>query len=281
MNEAKMTIAIALLSAACTAANAAVCPVKVGEATHYVEPKRVYDELKALNLRKSEYETAKEFEARVKEAMSQEAVTASYLLRGSYFPEDLTYVAEREEFIIKEGAWGGPFPWGNVFGGWGIYDGERLLKNPWRIKELDNLDPVQGVWLVDVERLIGTTAGVAKIERHAYAVFDEEIPLVPGSFMEPSRESWKCELKSGELDRCSVRLSAEREKARSLKENLSVGIVAKPKPPLAATGTKRWKPTAGDPRDITVHYRVIVADILCAVLSGQDGKIVKTVEATP
>ena len=65
--------------------------------------------------------------------------------------------------------------------------------------------------------------------------------------MDPSRESWKCELKSGQLDTCSVRLSVEREKARSLKEGLSVGIVARPKRPLAATGTMRWTPKMQNP----------------------------------
>ena len=99
--------------------------------------------------------------------------------------------------------------------------------------------------------------------------------------MDPNRESWKCELNSGQFDTCSVRLSVEREKARSLKEGLSVGIVARPKPPLAATGTRRWMPKMQNPRDITAHYRVIVADILCAVLSGPDGRIVKTIEANP
>ena len=111
---------------------------------------------------------------------------------------------------------------------------------------------------------------MAQIERNVYAVFDH-----------PGRDSWKCELKSGELDTCSVRLGVKREKARSLKDGLSVGIVAKPKPPFAATGTRTWTPTMQNPRDITAHYKVIVADIPCAVLSGPDGRIVKTIEANP
>ena len=36
-----------------------------------------------------------------------------------------------------------------------------------------------------------------------------------------------------------------------------------------------------NPSDITAHYRVIVADIVCAVLSGPDGRMVKTIEASP
>ena len=272
-------------------ANAAVCPFQIGEIAQYVEPKRVYDDLKALDLRKSEYETTKEFEARGREAMNHEMVTTPHLLRATYFPDNLTYVAEREEFIIKQYAWANlRADWDCVFGGWGIYDGKQLAKNPWGIEEISGFAPVQGVGLISDERVMGTytasnamgaTAEVTEIERNVYAVFDEKIPPVHGSSMDPSRESWKCELKSGQFDTCSVRLSVEREKARSLKEGLSVGIVARPKPPLAATGTMRWTPKMQNPRDITAHYRVIVADILCAVLSGPDGRIVKTIEANP
>lgn len=214
--------------------------------------------------------------------MNHETVTTPHLLRATYFPDNLTYVAEREEFIIKQYAWANlGVGWDNVFGGRGIYDGKQLAKNPWGIGEISGFAPVQGVGLISDERVMGAytasnamgaTAEVTEIERNVYAVFDEKVPR---------RESWKCELKSGQFGTCSVRLSVEREKARSLKEGLSVGIVARPKPPFAATGTRRWTPTIQRPRDITAHYRVIVADILCAVLSGPDGRIGKTIEANP
>ena len=291
MNKTTMSIAVAFFVAASYAANAAVCPVKIGDIAQYIEPKKVYDDLRAFDLRKSEYETAKEFEARVKEAMNHETATRAYLLGATYFPDNVTYVAEREEFIIEQYAWANiGVGWDDVFGGWGIYDGERLAKNPWGIEEIGIYDAVQGVGLISDERAIGTytasnamgaTANVSEIERTVYGVFDEKIPPAHGSAFEPSRESWKCELRSGQLDTCSVRLSVGREKARRLKEGLSVGIVARPKPPLAVTGTSRWSPTMQNPRDTTAHYRVIVADILCAVLSGPDGRIVKTIEANP
>ena len=291
MKKITMAIAMTLLIAASNAANAAMCPVRVGEMAQYFEPKKVYDDLKALDLRKSEYETAEEFEARVKDAMNHETVTTPHLLRATYYPDNLTYVAEREEFIIKQYAWANlTVGWNEVFGGWGVYDGKQLSTNPWGMEEISSFDPVQGVGLISEERVTGTytasnsmgvNAEVTEIERNVYGVFDEKIPTRPGSSIDPSRESWKCELWSGELDTCSVRLSVGRDKARSLKEGLSVGIVAKPKSPLAAIGTRRWTPTIQNPRDTTVHYKVIVANILCAVLSGPDGRIVKTIEANP
>ena len=108
-----------LLVAASDGGYAAVCPFQIGEMAQYVEPKKVYDDLKTLDLRKSEYETTKEFEARVREAMNHETVATSYLLRATYYPDNLTYVAEREEFIIKEYAWDNlGVGWDYVFGGW-------------------------------------------------------------------------------------------------------------------------------------------------------------------
>lgn len=284
-------MALALIISANDAANAAACPYQTGEDAQYVEPQKVYDELKALDLRKSEYETSKEFEVRVREAMSHEAVTTPHLLRATYFPDNLSYVAEREEFIIKRYAWANiRADWSYVFGGYGIYEGEQLAKNPWGVGEIGAFAPVQGTGLITDEKVTGTyvasnamgaTVEVTEIQRNVYAVFDEEIPPAHGSSMDPSRESWKCELKSGQHDTCSVRLSVERERAQSLKEGLNVGIVARPKRPLAATGTRRLTPTLQRPSDITVHYNVIVADILCAVLSGPDGRIVKTIDANP
>ena len=278
MIKTMISIAMASLIAASGVAVAAVCPVRVGELAQYVEPKQIYDDLKALDLTKSEYETAKEFEARVRESLNHDTVATSHLLRATYFPDHLTYVAEREEFIVEKYAWANlGVGWDDVFGGWGVYDGKQLSKNPWGMEQVSSLTPVQGVGLLSEEEIVGTytasnamgaTVQVTEIERNVYAVFDR-----------PGRDSWKCELKSGQLDTCSVRLGVKRENARSLKDGLSVGILARPKPPFAATGTRTWKPTIQDPRDVTAHYNVIVADILCAVLTRPDGRIVKTIDA--
>ena len=228
MNKATRSIALTLLMTSGGAANADVCPVKVGEIAQFVEPRKVYDTLKALDLRKSEYETRQEFEARVSKAMNHDVVATTHLLRGTYFPDNVTYVAEREEFVVEEYAWDNlGVGWEDVFGGWGTYDGKQLSKNPWGVEEIGMLTPVQGVGLLSEERVTGTymasnamgaTVEVTEIERSVYAVFDET-----------SKEEWRCELKSGKLNACSVRLGVPRERARSVKEGLSVGIVARPK----------------------------------------------------
>ena len=278
-----MTLVMALLY---TASSAGECPVDVGEIAQYVGPKSIYDELRAFNLVKSEYETAQEFAVRMEHAMNQEVVTFPHLLKATYFPDgtgdNLTYMAERGEFIVKQWAWDNlGVNWNAVFGRYGTYDGETLDENPWGI-QISRFAAVRGVGLQADQRVtgnyiasnaLGATAEVAEVERDVYAVFDE--PARDG------REEWVCELTSGDFDTCSVRLRVERENARNLEQGLSVGIVARPKPPFAATGTIREAPTVRNPIDSTHHYKVIVADILCAVLSGPDGRIVKTIEATP
>ena len=89
MNKTTGIVVSALLIAASNPATAAVCPLQIGDVAQYVEPQEVYDELKALDLQKSEYETTEEFQARVRAAMVHEMVAAPHLLRGTYFPDNL------------------------------------------------------------------------------------------------------------------------------------------------------------------------------------------------
>ena len=163
MNKTMISIAMTSLIAASGTAMATVCPVQVGEMAQYVEPKQIYDELKALDLTKSEYETAKEFEARVRESLNHETVATSHLLRATYFPDNLTYVAEREEFIIKKYAWANlGVGWDDVFGGWGVYDGKQLSKNPWGIERGKQLLSSPGSWTPVGRKSNGNLHGVER-----------------------------------------------------------------------------------------------------------------------
>lgn len=66
-------------------------------------------------------------------------------------------MAEREEFIVKQYAWANVgIDWESVFGGWGVYDGKQLAKNPWGI-EISSFSIVQGVGLVSEERVVTTS----------------------------------------------------------------------------------------------------------------------------
>ena len=286
MLKSPITATIILLYTASSAAISAECPVSIGETALYVEPKNIYDELRAFDLVKSEYETGREFEARIEQATSQEVATIPHLLRATYFPggvgDNLSYNAEQEEFVIKQWAWDNlGVNWDSVFGPYGIYDGEMLDESPWGIR-IPRFALVRGVGLIEDQRVtgnytasnaLGATVQVTEVERDVYAVFEEHL--------REGREEWVCELARSESETCSVRVSVDRENAQNFENGMSVGIVAKPKFPLAVTGTVEEMPTIQYPINEKHHYKVIVADILCAVLSGPDGRIAKVIEATP
>jgi len=282
--EIVSNVLVILLLVVGISARAQDCPVEVGDTAQYVDTETIYNEFMSYNLLKSEYETISEYENRIEELMARHEVNRPRLFRATYSPEHITYIAEKGEFIVKTYAWDNlGFDWTEVFGGYGIYNGEQLNKNPWGIdvRSAGDLVYVHGMALTSNEAITGSymasnAAGlsfeVIEVERNEYAVFDE--------IMDPYREKkWNCELYSGEYNTCSATLSVPREQARALKEGLSVGIVATPKAPLAATGTKRETPTVVHRRDVTYNRRAIIADMHCAVLSGPDGKIVKTVNS--
>lgn len=276
------TILITLLFAASKSVYAQKCPVKVGDVAQYFDAEAVYNEFMSFNPAKSEYETALEYQNRIEGIITREELNTPHLLRVKSYPEFLTYMAEQSEFIIQRYAWDNTrAPWNDVFGTHGVYDGELLDKNPWGI-DVGIEDFVHGMGLFQVKRgeevymahnAADLSVEMIDVEWDVYSVFDK----IMDSYGD---EIWKCETYSGRYDDiCSVRLSMPRELAPAFKEGLNAGIMVTPKAPLAATGTNREMRTFGRVRNIITNYKVIIADIHCAVLSGPDGKIVKTIDS--
>ncbi len=246
---------------------AAECPA-TGDSVTFRDVQEVYASMTGsippANLTKDEFETTAQFEARLVEERQARAVAAApfsqaMLLEGIYDPRYVEYDADNEIFVMEHYAWDNhPVASYAVFGS----------GNPYGIGPLSSLDPVQAMGLT-TKRARSRRASKNVIERVNYGVFDSPLPK------NQSRElKWVHELRTGKDRTPVVRVPVPLQRAAKLKEQMRIGVVVRPKEPFTATDRIL---SEMDTTEINTATNLIVADILCAVITDQDGVVLKTV----
>ena len=125
------------------------------------------------------------------------------------------------------------------------------------------------------QNAFGATARVTKIQRERYSVYDQVLP---------SKKEWRTETMRTDsshgvsIQVPAVRLRANLENARALKMNMRVGVIIQPKAPYVATTERHWSATIDDPREVRAVTQIIIADLLCAVLTDENGRVVKMID---
>ncbi len=71
-------------------------------------------------------------------------------------------------------------------------------------------------------------------------------------------------------------LSMPPERARAFKKQLKIYVVVSPKAPYSATDKRLIPATFDDPSEVLVKTEWIVADVTCAILTGEGGKVIAT-----
>ena len=276
-------ILLAVLAVPAFAEQPAECPV-VGDAVTFRDVTEVYASMAASLAgshpwTKGEFETTAQFEARKAKAMAAADFHQPVLLEGKYDPGQVEYDADNQVFVMKTYAWDNMgVSWDKVFG----------FHNPYGIKPLSNIDPVQGLGLAQDEKIVrsyrasnpfgfGAEVTMHVIERTIYGVFDSLLPLKPGSGLDASRPKWNHELTTGEYDSPAIVVPVLLQRAAKLKNKMRVGVLVRPKEPFTATGEQHWSPKVYRPTEINETITLIMADILCAVITDQDGIVLKTV----
>ena len=123
----------------------------------------------------------------------------------------------------------------------------------------------------------GVEVTVRVLEGTVYGVFDKPLPLKPRSSHEASRAEWAHEITTGEYSSPAVVLPIPLQRAAELKERMRVGVMVRPKEPFTVTGGDHKQPDIEFKTERKTEINLIVADILCAVITNQNGVVLKTV----
>ena len=196
------------------------------------------------DITKGEFETTPQFEVRKAKAIAAANFPKTMLLEGTYNADFAKYDADNQHFVIRTGAWDGMYvSWNLVFN----------IGNPYGIGPLFSSDQAQGIGLVK-----------GGYRRPDYGVFDRKLPF-RWSSLEARRQEWAHEITTGYNN--AIVLPIPIQRAPELKDKIRVGVMARPKEPFTATNG--------------ISLNLIVADILCAVITDQDGVVLKTIATGP
>lgn len=244
------------------------CEISIGDKVIFRDPVEIYALMHDMQLTKDEFETTEAFENRVAEATS--AFSEPILLRGTYDREQTNYDADNSHIVMKRYAWDNlGFGWNDVFG----------YENDYGIKA--NLTDNHATTLQSNERVTGTFIGsnaygasmeVTQILRTSYGIFDRA--------NDSRKETWEGEVWVGKHASPAVLIPMSVDEARRVISKLQVGILAKPRKPFVAEGKRHWDAKVDNPKEVTAKYYVIVADMICAVITDDQGRVLKTVATT-
>ena len=194
-------------------------------------------------------------------------------MEGTYNPDHVVYSADAQEFTV------GVYAWDNLADGIDGVEGSlnrQVLPSRWDdmasigLKEMKYED---GEYVA--QNAFGATARVAKIRRERYSVYDQVLP---------SKKEWRTEttrtasFHGVSMEVSAVRLPANLENARALKTSMRVGVIIQPKAPYVATTKRYWRVTIDDQREVREITQIVIADLLCAVLTDENGRVVKVID---
>ena len=251
------------------------CDISVGETVSFLDPVEVYSSMQAARLVKDEFETTATFEKRLADAAF--SFSAPILLRGTYSRKSANYDADNSRIVMSQGAWGRVgLIWEDVFAPGNKY-GIEAAAGPYN----------HAVGLQSTERAIRTYMGsnaygasleVTEVLRTSYGVFDRKYNDHRGVRRQSFFRTWKGETTVGEHKVPGVLIPMPVDEARRSLSNLRVGILVKPRKPFIAEGVSYVEAKISFPKEITWQQHVIIADIICAVISNDDGGVLKTVD---
>lgn len=217
---------------------------------------------------KSEYETTAQFEARRDAALG--GGTGPLVIEKAPERADLfQYDADAQTLLVS------PYVFSNShFPAWQAFYAAGL-SSAFNVSTLDNIDVV----MADSDRVTGSyratngfgaTTTVVSVTRSMKVIFERGSQLgrvrerlFPGSITDDYKVN------------PVGRLRMAPDEARLLKPNLRIAFVAAPRPPYLVKGsTKYGKTTIQNPRDVTLDFTILTADIQCGLLMDGGGRVI-------
>ena len=246
------------------------CAEVTGQTVALQAPEEVWKHLEGQQTTKSEFETSAQFAARMRETSQQ--LNIPFAVEGTYNPDHVVYNADAQELTV------GVYARDNLADGVDGVEGRlnrQVLPSRWDDKAsigLKEMEYADGEYVG--QNAFGATTRVTIIRRERYSVYDQVLS---------SKKEWHTETTRTDsfhgvsMQVAAVRLRANLENARALKTNMRVGVIIRPKAPYVATTEKHWRATIDDPREVTQITHIIIADLLCAVLTDENGRVVKMI----
>lgn len=258
------------------------CEVSIGDTVSFLDPAEVYSSMQGMQLVKDEFETTADFAKRLAAAEAKSNFNKPILLRGTYGRSFTKYDADNSRIVMIDPAWGSGSSIGleHVFG----YGNEYGIK-------VSSRDKVHSAWLQYNSQDVGTftasnaygaSVEVTQIHRDQYGIFDRKNPSEgdtwesEGQFVFPF-DGKLAILFDGEPDP-AVFIPISADEAKRVISNLQVGILAKPKKPFTAEGVEYSGATIDNPREVTAKYHVFMADMICAVITDDKRRVIKTID---
>ena len=250
------------------------CAEVAGQTVTLQAPEEVWKNLEGQSTTKSEFETSAQFAARIRETSRQ--LNRRFAVEGTYNPDHVGYNADIQEFTV------GVYAWDNLADGVDVIGGRRnrqALPSRWEDKAsigLKEMEYEDGEYVG--QNAFGATARVRKTRRERYSVYDQ---VVQGKSEWRTETTRRYSSHGMSMKVVAVTLSANLEDAQALKTNMRVGVIIQPKTPYVATTERHWKATVDDPREVREITHIIIADLLCAVLTDENGQVLKMIDRYP
>jgi hypothetical protein len=134
----------------------------------------------------------------------------------------------------------------------------------------------------DANNGFGARTTVAVMSRHSIGVFEnrQQVPSInslPEEWESDTYVTKWSDLAGSNIDYPAVTVSITPAEARTLKDEMRVGIVFSPLPPFAVSGSITEEPTYQYPVRVNWDVDLMFGDISCAVLTDADGVVKKTI----
>tara|TARA_R110002073_G_scaffold333744_1_gene521828 strand:- start:94 stop:894 length:801 start_codon:yes stop_codon:yes gene_type:complete len=251
------------------------CTINIGDSINFESLASLVESFNSTNIEQDEFETTEEFEQRKRSTLNKEILEDNLLLKATYSSEHANYNADTEQFNIQSFAWTNlGVGWDRVFPRFNEY---KIEANFWsnHAAGLARTDEVIGSYTGT--NAFGNSVDVTKYQSTIYGVFDR-MSAKSVVTMEAGKKTWKMDFIDNENNREVIRIDVPRERARFLKENMQVGILVQPKPPYLVVTEDTKKPTRDYPAEIETTTYAFVADIICAIITDENGIVLRTVD---
>jgi len=224
--------------------------------------------LARIPAQKSEFETIKQFQARVDEVLKglpQQYVLAASVVVDDSVPSEsgLSYDAETQQMVVRPrlfiedvGEFSDPENWGEQSVGvqiaehdspGGTFVGTTVMNAHFLVHRVYRTDQKvydHHYWLSTTDQLDGKDTNPFSADG------SDQTPLFTFSMLP--------------------------ERARAFKKRLKIYVVVNPKEPFVATHSRVIRATFDDPEELTIRTTWIVANVTCAVLVDESGRVAAT-----
>lgn len=244
------------------------CPSYVGQTVSYTDVNELVSKLKKVPTIKDEFETTAQFQER--QSKAAEGLVTPLFIPAIFDNEYVKYDADNETLNVKSFAISNVNTnYDAVFG----YGGPMYEKVEYNMLG-DNVDAVvkydekvTGSYVAT--NSFGVSTQVTRVTRNVVSIFDHKGEYGESAFTPPREQG------GGYPDNVVASFTNTPVNiARKAKTTLGGGFLVALRAPYYVEGIDdSHSPTINNPREITVDLKVIMADILCGVLTDENNKV--------